>query len=199
MPDTKFDAKSFNPEAFRYMVGRVPNLKMNEIKKSSALAANPDIRAVFGTQNGTSYARIAMRGLLDGEAVNYDGQTDITATGTKTFERGVVVVGHAKAWREKDFSYDITGGVDFMQNIADNVPAVPDGLINIVVDMCVGDYSHEVEVTAKSDSKKHKKGGSLQKESESVREKGRNIKMGLDFPKGQWFRWAENKWCSIIC
>ena len=82
---------------------------------------NPDIRAVLGTQNGTGYARVAMRGLLDGEAVNYDGQTDITATSTKTFEQGVVVVGRAKAWVEKDFSFDITGGVDFMNNVAQQV------------------------------------------------------------------------------
>ena len=34
-----------------------------------------------------------MRGLLDGDAVNYDGETDITATSTKTFEQGMVVVG----------------------------------------------------------------------------------------------------------
>jgi len=128
MPNTKFDSKSFNPEAFRYMVGRVPNLKMNEIKKSRALAGNPDIKAVFAAQNGTSYARIAMRGLLDGDALNYDGQTDITATSTKTFEQGVVVVGRAKAWVERDFSYDITGGVDFMQNIADQVAEYKDGL-----------------------------------------------------------------------
>ena len=92
MPNTKFDAKSFNAEAFKYMVQRVPNLKMNEIKKSRALAANPDIRDVFATQNGTGYARLAMRGLLEGDAVNYDGQTNITATSTKTFEQGVVVV-----------------------------------------------------------------------------------------------------------
>lgn len=128
MPNTKFDAKSFNPEAFRYMVGRVPNLQMNEIKKSRALAANPDIKATFGGQNGTAYARIAMRGLLDGDAVNYDGATDITATNTKTFEQGVVVVGRAKAWVEKNFSFDVTGGVDFMQNIADQVAEYVDGL-----------------------------------------------------------------------
>lgn len=121
MPNTKFDSKSFNAEAFKYMVGRVPNLHMNEIKKSKALAGNPDIKDVLTSQNGTSYARIAMRGLLDGDAVNYDGQTDIEATSTKTFEQGVVVVGRAKAWKEKDFSYDITGGVDFMQNIANQV------------------------------------------------------------------------------
>ncbi len=128
MPNTKFDAKSFNAEAFKYMVQRVPNLKMNEIKKSRALAANPDIRDVFATQNGTGYARLAMRGLLEGDAVNYDGQTNITATSTKTFEQGVVVVGRAKGFVEKDFSYDITGGVDFMQNIAEQIADYKDGL-----------------------------------------------------------------------
>ena len=128
MPNTKFDAKSFNPEAFKYMVGRVPNLKLNELRKSRALAGNPDIREVFNSQNGTAYARIAMRGLLDGDAVNYDGNTDIDATSTKTFEQGVVVVGRAKAWTEKDFSFDITGGVDFMQNIAEQVAGYWEGI-----------------------------------------------------------------------
>ena len=128
MPNTKFDSKSFNAEAFKYMVGRVPNLNMNEIKKSRALAANPDIREVFSGQNGTAYARIAMRGLIDGDAVNYDGSTDITATSTKTFEQGKVVVGRAKAWTEKDFSYDITGGVDFMGNVSAQVAEYKDTL-----------------------------------------------------------------------
>ena len=129
MTNDKFDSKSFNPQAFKYMVGRVPNLHMHEIKKSKALAGNPDIKATLGgSQGGTGYARIAMRGLLDGDAVNYDGQTDITATSTKTFEQGVVAVGRAKAWLEKDFSYDITGGVDFMQNIADQVGEYWDGV-----------------------------------------------------------------------
>lgn len=128
MANVKFDAKSFNGEAFKYMVGRVPNLHMSEIKKSKALASNPDIKDVLTSQNGTAYARIAMRGLLDGDAVNYDGQTDITATSTKTFEQGVVVVGRAKAWKEKDFSYDVTGGVDFMQNIANQVGIYWDGV-----------------------------------------------------------------------
>ena len=123
MANSKFDAKSFNPEAFKYMVGRVPNLTLNALKKSRALAGNPDIRAVFTSQNGTGYARLAMRGLLDGDAVNYDGETDITATSTKTFEQG-----RAKAWTEKDFSYDITGGVDFMGNVSAQVAEYKDTL-----------------------------------------------------------------------
>ena len=121
MPNTKFDSKSFNSQAFKYILERIPNLKKNELRKCKALVSNPDIRDAFSSQNGTGYARIAMRGLLDGNVINYDGQTDITATSTKTFEQGVVVVGRAKAWKERDFSYDITGGVDFMQNIAEQV------------------------------------------------------------------------------
>lgn len=117
----KFDAKSFNEKAFKYSVDRVPNLKKNELRKSRALKGNKDIRDVFANEDGTAYARIAMRGLLEGQAVNYDGQTDIPATSTKTFEQGVVVVGRAKGFVEKDFSYDITGGKDFMENVAEQV------------------------------------------------------------------------------
>lgn len=121
MPNTKFDAKSFNPQAFKYAVDRIPRTRLNELRKSRALTGNPDIREAFSSQGGTGYARIAMRGLLDGTAVNYDGKTNIEATSTKTFEQGVPVIGRAKAWTERDFSYDITGGVDFMDNIAKQV------------------------------------------------------------------------------
>lgn len=125
----KFDAKSFNEKSFKYGVEnpRVPNLKTNEMKKSKILKGNSDIRDAFSSQGGTAYARIAMKGLLDGEAVNYDGQTDIKATSTKTFERGVVVVGRAKAWTEKDFADDVSGE-DFMDNVSDQVAEYKDGL-----------------------------------------------------------------------
>jgi hypothetical protein len=140
---------------------------MHEIKKSKALAGNPDIKATLGgSQGGTGYARIAMRGLLDGDAVNYDGQTDITATNTKTFEQGVVAVGRAKAWVEKDFSYDITGGIDFMQNIADQVGEYWDGIDqNTIIAILQGIFSmsgaknlefvnnHTYDVTEKVDGK----------------------------------------------
>lgn len=124
----KFDAKSFNEKAFKYSVDRVPNLKTNELKKSRALVGNKDIRDVFTSEDGAAYARIAMRGLAEGDAVNYDGQTDIPATSSKTFEQGVVVVGRAKGFVEKDFSYDVTGGKDFMQNVAEQIAEYKDGL-----------------------------------------------------------------------
>jgi hypothetical protein len=123
MADTKFDSKSFNPEAFGAYLKNVPNLKRNELIKSRALAGNPEIRSVFNSQTGTYYARIPMLGLLDGDPQNYDGNTDIVPTSTTTFEQGVVVFGRAKAWKERDFSTDITGGVDFMSNVAKQVSA----------------------------------------------------------------------------
>ena len=39
-----------------------------------------------------------------------------------------MVVGRAKAWTEKDFSYDITGGVDFMGNVSAQVAEYKDTL-----------------------------------------------------------------------
>ena len=63
MADNKFDAKSFNPQAFKYKADRVPRVRLNEMRKSRVLTGNPDIRAVLGSQDGTAYARIAMRGI----------------------------------------------------------------------------------------------------------------------------------------
>lgn len=117
----KFDEKSFNPQAFGAYVERIPKVKRNELIKSRVLKGNEQIRNTFQTQTGTAYAVLPMKGLLEGEALNYDGQTDITSEGTTTFERGVVVFGRSKAWTESDFSTDITGGVNFMDNVAAQV------------------------------------------------------------------------------
>ena len=117
----KFDSKTFNPQAFGKYVERIPQLKKNELVKSGALKGNTEIRNAFSSQTGTAYAILPMYGLLDGEVLNYDGQNDITATTTTTYERGVVVTGRAKAWTEGDFAVDITGGVDFMDNVAQQV------------------------------------------------------------------------------
>ena len=117
----KFNSKTFNPQAFGIYVNKVPQLNKNELIKSKALRGNSEIRNAFSDQSGTAYAILPMFGLLDGEPLNYDGQTNITATETNTFERGVVVVGRAKAWIETDFAEDITGGAGFMDSVAQQV------------------------------------------------------------------------------
>lgn len=124
----KFDSKSFNPQAFGRYVDRIPNLKRNELIKSRALRGNSQIKDAFSSQTGTAYAVLPMYGLIGGEPVNYDGKTDITTNRSDTYERGAVVVGRANSWTEGDFSEDIAGGVDFMDNVAQQIAAYWDDI-----------------------------------------------------------------------
>lgn len=121
MAGAKFDNKSFNPQAFGRYVENVPNLTKNELINSGALKGNSEIKRAFSEQTGSHYAVIPLFGNIGGDALNYDGSTDITATTTKTYEQGVIVVGRAKAWAEYDFSEDITSGVSFMSNVGNQV------------------------------------------------------------------------------
>lgn len=109
-----FDNKVFNPEVFGKYVDTVSDLKRNELLKSGALNVRNDLRASFIDQVGGNYAVIPMKAPVDGDADNYDGSTDINATSRKTYAQGMIVVGRAKGFTEKDFSYDITGGNDFL-------------------------------------------------------------------------------------
>ena len=115
---SKFNTKTFNAEAFGAYVDRIPQLKKSELIRSKALRGNSEIKRAFSSQTGSAYAILPMYGLLDGEPLNYDGVTDIEADTTDTYERGVVVVGRAKAWTETDFAEDITSGGGFMDSVA---------------------------------------------------------------------------------
>jgi len=116
-----FDAKLFNGEVFQKYVDRIPNMHLNTLIKSGAIVGRPELAASMSDQVGGNFLTTPLKGLIGGTPLNYDGVTDITSTGTQTYSHSRVVVGRAKAWTEKDFSYDITGGVDFMQNVAEQV------------------------------------------------------------------------------
>lgn len=117
-----FDSKAFNGEVFQKYVDNVPNTKLNELLKSRAVVARPDLKAAMDDQTGGNYITTPLLGLIKGSTpVNYDGQTNITSESTRTFTHSRVVVGRAQSWTERDFSYDITGGVDFMENVAKQV------------------------------------------------------------------------------
>jgi len=117
-----FDAKLFNSEVFQKYVERVPNTKLNELLKSRAIVSRQDLASAMSDQVGGNYITTPLKGLISGAVpVNYDGVTNITSNSTQTFSHSRVVVGRANAWTEKDFSYDITGGVDFMENVAQQI------------------------------------------------------------------------------
>ena len=119
----KFDAKSFNEKAFGKYMSAIPNVKLNKLKESRAIVSDQRLRETFVTnsQTGTVYAILPFFGLIGGDALNYDGETNLTAERTDTFEQGVFTYGRMMGWTEADFSYDVTGGVDFMANVRNQI------------------------------------------------------------------------------
>ena len=117
-----FDNKYFNAEVFQQYVERVPNTKRKEMIRSRAIRPRPDLATAMAEGTGGNYITTPLKGLISGSRPkNYDGKTNITANETYTFKHSRVVVGRANAWTERDFSYDITGGEDFMENIAEQI------------------------------------------------------------------------------
>lgn len=121
MAGQKFDSKSFNPEAFGSYIETIPQVNKNELIKSRTIVSNARIKDLLSSQTGSFYGTIPFFGRIGGEAQNYDGKTNIEATGMDTYEQSVIAIGRASAWTEKDFSTDITAGVDFMSEVARQV------------------------------------------------------------------------------
>lgn len=119
----KFDAKSFNERAFGKYMSAIPNVKKNELKKSRAVVGDARLRETFAnnTQTGTVYAVIPYFGKIAGNSQNYDGVSNLTPESTDTYEQGVFTYGRMMGWTEADFSYDVTGGTDFMENVRSQI------------------------------------------------------------------------------
>lgn len=109
-----FDNKIYNAEVFDAYRKTLPHLRSNELLKSGVFTdVTSSYKAKFAEQGGSNYVVETMKGRIAGDPVNYDGDTNITATSRDTYQQGKVVFGRAKGWTEKDFAYDITGGHNF--------------------------------------------------------------------------------------
>ena len=115
-----FDSKNFNSEVFGKYLETVPRVKQNALLKAGVLRTRGELKAMLSEQTGGNFISVPMSGRIGGDPLNYDGNTDITATGLETFLQSMIVCGRAKAWKEKDFTKDITGK-DFMEVIAAQV------------------------------------------------------------------------------
>ena len=115
-----FDSKNFNSEVFGKYLETVPRVKQNALLKAGVLRPRNELKSMLADQTGGNFISVPMTGRIGGTALNYDGATNITATSLETFLQSMIVVGRAKAWEEKDFSFDITGH-DFMADIAAQV------------------------------------------------------------------------------
>lgn len=115
-----FDKKTWNDLVFQKYMKKVPNLKENSLLKNGVLVANNSLKARLADGVGGNTLLEPIKGLLDGDYVNYDGATNISTSSRGTFQQKKIVVGRAKGWAEKDFSTELTG-VDFMEGIANEV------------------------------------------------------------------------------
>lgn len=117
-----FDNKIFNGDVFKGYIDRIPNPNRTELIRSRAIRPRPDLATAMADQDGGNYLTTTLKGLINSTTpLNYDGATNITAGSTVTFKHSRVVVGRAAAWTENDFSYDITGGQDFIENVAEQI------------------------------------------------------------------------------
>lgn len=115
-----FDKKVWNDAVFQKYLKKVPNLKENSLLKNGVLEVNNSLKARLVDGVGGNYLIEPIKGLLDGDFVNYDGKTNITTSSRENFMQGKIVCGRAKGWEEKDFSTELTG-VNFMEGVAGEV------------------------------------------------------------------------------
>lgn len=115
-----FDKKTWNDAVFQKYLKKVPNLKENSLLKNGVLEPNNSLKARLIDGVGGNKLIEPIKGLLDGEYVNYDGSTNITTSSRGTFMQKKIVVGRAKGWEEKDFSTELTG-VNWMEGVAGEV------------------------------------------------------------------------------
>lgn len=116
----KFDSKTWNPNVFEKYMRKVPNVKENSLIKNGLLDSKPNMTARLRDEVGGNYFTEPIKGLLDGQVLNYDGVVDMTATSRDTFEQGKIIIGRMKAWTEKDFSTELTGE-DWLKGLAAEV------------------------------------------------------------------------------
>ena len=115
-----FDKKIWNDAVFQKYTKKVPNLKENSLINNGVLEVNNSLKARLVDGVGGNLLIEPIKGLLDGDYVNYDGATNITTSSRGTFMQRKIVVGRAKGWEEKDFSTELTGE-NWMQGIATEV------------------------------------------------------------------------------
>ena len=115
-----FDKKTWNDAVFQKYLKKVPNLKENSLLKNGVLEVNNSLKSRLVDGVGGNFLIEPIKGLLDGDFVNYDGKTTITTSNRGTFLQNKIVCGRAKGWEEKDFSTELTGE-NWMEGIAGEV------------------------------------------------------------------------------
>ena len=123
----KFDSKTWNSNVFEKYYRKVQSTKENALIKNGLFDSKPNMTARLRDEVGGNYFTEPIKGLLDGDVLNYDGVTNVTFTSRDTFEQGKIIIGRMKGWQEKDFSTELTG-VNWMEGMAEEVKEYYEGV-----------------------------------------------------------------------
>ena len=115
-----FDAKQFNPTVFLKYMETVEAERTNRLIKAGVFVGEPSLISALPDGVGGNFMQRNFSGRLPKNETIYDGAHDISTGSLPTFKQGVVVMGWARAFTEKDFTVSITGK-DFMSNVAEQL------------------------------------------------------------------------------
>ena len=104
-----FDSKNWNSAVFQKYLETIPRVKQNALLNSGVLRTRADLKSLLVDQVGGNYINVPIVGRIGGDVQNYDGATDIVASGIGTYLQSMIVFGRAKAWQEKDFTQGLHG------------------------------------------------------------------------------------------
>ena len=116
----RFDEKVFNGEVFARYSKTIADPVKTRLIEAGVFYADPDLVSRLPEQVGGNYITRPITGLLSGEPVVYDGNTDIDDGKLNTYSQGLGAIGFAKSFTERDFTVSISGK-DFMMEVVAQV------------------------------------------------------------------------------
>lgn len=116
----RFDLKAFNDEVFLSYARTIADPVKTSLIEAGVFYYDEELKAQFPAQTGGNYATRPIKGLLGGDAVDLDGNTDIDEGSLPTYTQGIVACHMGKSFTEKDFTFNLTGR-DFMYDVAEQV------------------------------------------------------------------------------
>lgn len=127
----KFRGKIYNDNVFEKYLKTLPSTKENGLINGAIFKNVSKYGAKLSEQTGGYFITEPIKGRIGGEAVNYDGATNITTNERDTYFQTKIAIGRANAWGEDDFASDVTG-TNFMaeaQEVKDYWDGVKQGLV----------------------------------------------------------------------
>lgn len=116
----QFDLKNWNDEVFLAYTRKVADPVNTSLVEAKVFYEDDEIALKFPAEVGGNYATRPITGLLDGDAIDLDGATDIDDGTLNTYAQGIVALHMGKSFTAKDFSFNLTGK-DWLYEVATQV------------------------------------------------------------------------------